>query len=123
MDNKNFSHKAIIGIVSGLIEHKLAWVLQSNLNIVFSLDTDLIDLPVYKSEWQGYKLYLIANKAYNKVSFPKLKKIDYFLIIDNKTEAEIINQILKKVKDIIYTMIIDEGMIPEKYRKILERIS
>lgn len=122
MDNKDFSNTVVIGIMSELPEHKIAWILQSNLNITFTLDTDLNELSVYNSEWQGYKLYLIANRANNKMFFPKLKEFNYFLKIDDKVEAHFIQENLKHVREIVYIMIIDNSLIPIKYRKIFERI-
>jgi len=122
MDNKNFSNINIIGIISEVPEHKIAWILQSNFNITFSLDTNYNDFSVYNSEWQGYKLFLIVNKTSGKLVFPKLKEFNYFIKIEDNTEAEFIFEHIKHIREIVYSMKIDNSSLPVKYQKIFEQI-
>ncbi len=103
----------LYGIITSIKEYKLAWELNSRLEIRLVKQPDIRlelikDGPLLISNFEYGKDYLtyklIKNKSVdqsvNKVNYllPELQKFDYFLIINGQFKAQ--NDIISKLKEI-----------------------
>lgn len=105
----------ILGISTPLGDHRLAWELNTNLDLYFKKAFDPFSLPNKNREIKSYEYYiheneddqskylLVKNKQNASVLFTQSEKLDFFLIIreDYINEPEDLISRLRKLNGVV----------------------
>lgn len=141
VDDLDYSKLKVIGILSPLAIHRLAW----NLNQAFGWDMELLGdicfdndlyfivnvddvleekwidfsfpLHIFKEEGSKYEVNLIHNKSRQKVFVPELKQFDYLLLIDGEFDylpEKMIDQI-KRFSQVQLAVEIPVGKLKDRH--------
>ena len=106
----------LIGIASHENDYRLAWAINSSLNIALAKSTDVvvfhdkykhdISLSFYTQEFQdqGYSIKLFANRGDNFFLLEDYKNIDYFIKLEGDSSEKRVNGIVSALKNIDIVM-------------------
>ncbi|TVR78048.1 MAG: IPExxxVDY family protein [Chitinophagaceae bacterium] len=100
----------VVGIVSSLFSHELAWLLNKKLNFNFKKANDWhIDIPhtqkigyfecfYYREDYEWCDIYLLKNFDSNDYLLPELRKFDYLMKIDGVQFSDYSKELIQKLK-------------------------
>lgn len=127
LDNFYIPNILVIGIVSSLKPHKLAWLLNNGFEVDFCkaedifipIDEDLLPFLNFIHESSHSLLRLVRNRSYlndvsNKPFFlPEFKEFDFFLLIENSIENTLSNEFIGVIKQLSNVEYVKEIRIEE----------
>lgn len=105
----------ILGISTGLGDHRFAWLLNKHMNLRFHKSFEFFAIPNKNKEIKSYEYYiheneedqskylLVKNKQNASVLFSQSEKLDFFLIMreDYINEPEDLIMKLRKINGVI----------------------
>ncbi|WP_338392210.1 IPExxxVDY family protein [Fulvitalea axinellae] len=102
----------VVGLVTGLKEHRVAWVLGERLGNGFRKEEDLVleetdesfHFSIFSGSYRHRSLRLIRNKSYvageqNSFILPELSNIDYLLTLEGNNADELAKEICALLQD------------------------
>lgn len=109
LDIKPIPEYKVFSITSTLKDYKLVFNLNNQLDIHFKRIKDFYTVSHHKKEFKyalfeacnaENPIYLLCNRSKETMLIPALRQTDYFFILSESLNAELINTFLKKIKSI-----------------------
>ena len=123
----------LIGVASHENDYRLAWAINSSLNIALAKSDDIvvfhdkykhdISLSYYTQEFpdQGYLIKLFANRGDNFFLLEEYKNIDFFIKLEGESSANKLTGLMNALKNI--DIIMGVYLIDLKKIKKIQRIN